>query len=235
MQGLYPDRILVADIFKRSDQGRPIFLEKVEILLDTGSTDADVVSEDYCEFMGLEIHPLTKEHLRHYIGAGGSPVDVVGISKIGVRWSGRHGTISKVREFVVVKDHPQDLSFGNKTISRYNLLNAALMMPLILASRSKKTREEDWRQTQMIQEATKREEARKIEERLRLWDLNWEASSASRGQGQTFPDTDPASSSDVSSQTGIGSRSTWGSSEGSSHSTLPSSNTSPIEPPKRFI
>ncbi|KAL9105993.1 MAG: hypothetical protein Q9227_008901 [Pyrenula ochraceoflavens] len=230
----YPSQKLSAEIFKRSDNNRLIFLDQVEIFLDTGSVDVDVVSEDYCKFWGHEIHPTSGEYLQNYIGAGSILVNVIGTSKIGVRWR-RHGTTSKVREFVVVRDHPQDLSFGNKTISRYGLLNSTFVMPLVLASRSQKAREQDQRQTQMIREAARMEEARKTQERLRLWDLNWEGPDASDGQRRASQQSDPALSSDISSQAGIGSRSTWGTDKRSSQSTLPSSTNSPIESTKKFI
>ena len=156
----------------RSVTGALALSHNVDILLDTGSTDLDVVSADYCEAWGHPILPAPERLQGLYISALGCAVNIQGMAKICLRWRGQSGTKTLVREFAVVEDFPQDMSFGNRTITRYNLLreSAGLLLPLIFASRSKKVKDRDKEQAQKAKEIAKSEEAKKFEDRLKRWD-----------------------------------------------------------------
>lgn len=167
-------------------------VDQVDALIDTGSTHVDVVSEKYCEIFEHEILPLPPKHQRDYIGANGRPIITPGVAKIHVGWTGSTGSINILREFLVVRDLPRNLMFGNRTIMRYNMLDSAgFMLPLTLAARSSRAKVNDKARTAQATIAAKLLEAEKAAQRTQEW-------VRLRQQGQNTQPAHPASISDGS-------------------------------------
>ncbi|KAL9621957.1 MAG: hypothetical protein Q9160_003619 [Pyrenula sp. 1 TL-2023] len=138
---------------------------------NTGSTELDVVSAEYCKCWGHPVLEAPERLQNSYLAAMGCPVTVQGIAKICLRWRGQSGTKTIAREFAVVEDFPVDMLFGNRTITRFDLLreSAGLLLPLLLAPRSKKDKARDREQTREAKVIAKKEEVQHLKERLKRW------------------------------------------------------------------
>lgn len=168
-----PARHLRITVYKRSHDAirRWTPIDEFDALLDTGCTQGDVVSEEYCQLYDHHILPLAPKHRKPWVDANGNEVKKVGTAKLHVGWTGHDGSMNILREFLVVKDLPRNLMFGNNTITRYGLLDAAsIMLPLLLALRSGKKKAEDRELTRQIVSVAEKQEAEQAAARAAKWE-----------------------------------------------------------------
>lgn len=114
---------------------------RVQALLDSGAA-ADCISEVLCK--DLEV-ALIQSSTGTYVAADGSPVQVSGHAWVSIKWNRpSFGPSARAKiKFSVIKDLQVDMLIGAKTIEYQNMRDCAVLAPILLAPRSKKTKAEE--------------------------------------------------------------------------------------------
>jgi hypothetical protein len=142
----------------------------VVALLDSGATN-DCISETLREFTGAK---LEKEYEGTCVAVDGSPVEVLGYAKLGIRWKKKtfgESASAKIK-FAVVRDLQNEMLISAKTTEHFKLRDFAgdRLAPILFNKQSQKSKAEDIHRAQQLKALGKAEADREAAQRKAIRD-----------------------------------------------------------------